>query len=273
MNYYDYQTTVNYSDLGEDGGLSQTGALRIMQEAACFASAAVGCAPGQLQEDFGVGWILVGWKLRMDAHPAWGTPITVRTWPRRMDVHFSDRDFLILDGAGNTILAATSGGCCWISAPAGPPLSPPPWPSAMPSGTTRPSRGRSPPTGEARRARRRPLPTPPWAGPGHLPPRQQPPLPGAGPGGPAPRGGGRGPAQRGDPLQAADPEGGHGPLPLLLHRRETPGGAEGQLPQKDPRPAVVLCVKLHASGPRCENRQKPGRLKVSRVWAVPVHTP
>ncbi len=108
MNYYDYQTTVNYSDLGEDGGLSQTGALRIMQEAACFASAAVGCAPGQLQEDFGVGWILVGWKLRMDAHPAWGTPITVRTWPRRMDVHFSDRDFLILDGAGNTILAATS---------------------------------------------------------------------------------------------------------------------------------------------------------------------
>lgn len=108
MQYYDYETKVQYSDLGEDGFLSQVGTLRLMQEAACEASASVDCAPGRLIERMGVGWILCGWKLKMGKKAAWGEPLTVRTWPRRMDIHFSDRDFLVTDAAGETVAAATS---------------------------------------------------------------------------------------------------------------------------------------------------------------------
>ena len=108
MNYYDYQTTVNYSDLGEDGLLSPSGALRLMQEAACMDSAAVGCAPKDLMKNHGVGWVLVGWKIHFSSRPEWGVPLSVKTWPRRIAGHLSDRDFTITDGSGTPVLAATS---------------------------------------------------------------------------------------------------------------------------------------------------------------------
>ena len=108
MQYYDYKTKVQYSDLGEDGFLSQAGLLRLMQEAACEASSQVGCAPMEMTRDQGMGWILCGWKLRLEKKMAWGEPLTVRTWPRRMDIHFSDRDFLVTDAAGETVAVATS---------------------------------------------------------------------------------------------------------------------------------------------------------------------
>ena len=102
MDFFDYKTKAQYSDLGEDGFLSPAGMLRLMQEAACEHSASVGCAPGELMERMGVGWILCGWKLQAGRKVPWGTELTVRTWPRRMDIHFSDRDFLILDRDGET---------------------------------------------------------------------------------------------------------------------------------------------------------------------------
>ena len=108
MDFFDYHTTAQYSDLGEDGFLSAAGMLRLMQEAACAHSASVGCAPGELMERMGLGWVLCGWKLHLERKVPWGTKLAVRTWPRRMDLHFSDRDFLILDKSGKTVAAATS---------------------------------------------------------------------------------------------------------------------------------------------------------------------
>ena len=108
MEFFEYHTKVQYSDLGEDGFLSAVGMLRLMQEAACEDSASVGCAPGELLEARGIGWVLCGWKLQLGQKAPWGTKLTVRTWPRRMDLHFSDRDFHILDEAGQTVAAATS---------------------------------------------------------------------------------------------------------------------------------------------------------------------
>ena len=108
MEFFEYHTKVQYSDLGEDGFLSAVGMLRLMQEAACEDSASVGCAPGELLEARGIGWVLCGWKLQLGQKAPWGTKLTVGTWPRRMDLHFSDRDFHILDEAGQTVAAATS---------------------------------------------------------------------------------------------------------------------------------------------------------------------
>ena len=107
MNYYSYRTKIAYSDLGEGGTLSATGALRILQEAACDASAAVGCSPMQLIRG-GKAWVLCAWKLRLGRKMEWGEELEVRTWPRRMENHTSDRDFEVLDREGKLVFAASS---------------------------------------------------------------------------------------------------------------------------------------------------------------------
>ena len=107
MSYYEYHTRVQYSDLGEDGLLSATGMLRLMQEAACEDSAGRGISPYIMDSD-GFGWVLCGWKLKISRRPVWGTALTVRTWPRAMAVHTSDRDFQMLDDRGEVLMAATS---------------------------------------------------------------------------------------------------------------------------------------------------------------------
>ena len=105
--YYSYHTRVAYSDLGEGAVLSSTGALRILQEAACDASAAVGCSPMELIRG-GKAWVLCAWKLRVLRRPEWGEALEVRTWPRRMENHTSDRDFEAYDQSGKLVFAAAS---------------------------------------------------------------------------------------------------------------------------------------------------------------------
>ena len=107
MNYYSYRTKIAYSDLGEGGTLSATGALRILQEAACDASAAVGCSPMQLIRG-GKAWVLCAWKLRLGRKMEWGEELEVRTWPHRMENHTSDRDFEVLHREGKLVFAASS---------------------------------------------------------------------------------------------------------------------------------------------------------------------
>ena len=104
---YDYPDSVQYPDLAEDGRLSPAGALRMMQEGSARASAAQGFGPEDTARR-GAAWALVGWKLHLLRRPAWAAPLTVRTWPRAMEGHVSDRDFLILDERGERTAAATS---------------------------------------------------------------------------------------------------------------------------------------------------------------------
>jgi len=105
MKYYLYETAVRYADLAENGCLSATAALGMMQEAAALASATCGLGPMDTQK---TAWALVGWKLHFHQRPRWNTPLTVRTWPRTMSNHTSDRDFIITDAAGEKVITATS---------------------------------------------------------------------------------------------------------------------------------------------------------------------
>ena len=107
MQYYDYHAKVQYSDLGEDARLSPTGALRLMQEAACEASAMAGFGPEDTKKQ-GFGWVLCGWKLQIHRRPFWGEALTVRTWPRTMALHTSDRDFILSDEKGERVISASS---------------------------------------------------------------------------------------------------------------------------------------------------------------------
>ena len=107
MEHYEFHCKVEYPDLGVDARLSHLGALRMMQEAACLDSSRTGYGPFDVERN-GVAWIICGWKVRLDRRPHWGTDLVVSTWPRTMSNHLSERDFLITDGQGQAVGAATS---------------------------------------------------------------------------------------------------------------------------------------------------------------------
>lgn len=107
MNCYEYPVTVQYDDLSEDRLCSPVSVLRMMQEAAARSSAACGFGPDSAEKR-GVVWALGGWRLELRRRCPWNSALTVRTWPRALETHTSDRDFLVLDSAGAPVAAATS---------------------------------------------------------------------------------------------------------------------------------------------------------------------
>ena len=111
-----YEADVAYSDLGPDQLLDHRGLLRILQEAAAFASDEVGYGIKDTARN-GVLWILAGWRLELCARPAWRSHLTVRTWPRSMDGFVSERDFLIY--SGETLVARATSRWFLVSAATG----------------------------------------------------------------------------------------------------------------------------------------------------------
>ena len=107
MDHYTFPCAVEYPDLGEDALFSHRGMMRIMQEAACYDSSRAGYGPFDIEKN-GIAWIICGWKMRLDRRPPWGTRLSVQTWPRTMSAMTSERDFLVTDGDGQLVGAATS---------------------------------------------------------------------------------------------------------------------------------------------------------------------
>jgi len=105
MTYYDFSTTVRYSDLAENARLSDTAILGMMQEAAARASDRCGFGPRDTRV---YAWALCGWKFHIHKHVKWAENLTIRTWPRTMAHRTSDRDFIITDESGERVVSATS---------------------------------------------------------------------------------------------------------------------------------------------------------------------
>ena len=105
MNYFDYPVSVRYSDLGEDGFLSDIAILGMMQEAAARDSDRCGLGPTNTRV---YAWALSGWKLHIHKAVPWATKLNIRTWPRTMVHRTSDRDFIITDESGDPVVSATS---------------------------------------------------------------------------------------------------------------------------------------------------------------------
>jgi acyl-ACP thioesterase len=59
----------------------------------------------QCQQKF---WVLSRLLVGVERSPAWGSPVTVRTWPRQARSVFAMRDFEFLDGAGMQLVAGSS---------------------------------------------------------------------------------------------------------------------------------------------------------------------
>lgn len=110
MSVYRFTTRVAYPDLNHEYRLSMTGAMRMMQEAACVHSDSLGFSFRTVDKTR-VHWLFVGWQVEMTGTARWNDTLHVDTWPRTMERVTSKRDFEIFNDQGELICRATSN---WI---------------------------------------------------------------------------------------------------------------------------------------------------------------
>lgn len=110
MSVYRFTTRVAYPDVDQSFYLSMTGAMRMMQEAACIHSDRLGYS-FRTVEQTRVHWVLVGWRVRQEGAAKWGQTVHVDTWPRTMARVTSERDFEIKNEREEVLFRATSN---WI---------------------------------------------------------------------------------------------------------------------------------------------------------------
>jgi len=78
------------------------------QDIASLASEALGFGIETLEEKFGVAWILTRIRVEITRIPEWDEEIVIETWPLEAGRVEFDRDYLVKDIHGNTIIKAIS---------------------------------------------------------------------------------------------------------------------------------------------------------------------
>lgn len=98
---------ITMSDISEVNELSNKGILRFLQEIACLHSDSCGSSVSN-QDEIGIAWILLNWKVRVFSRPHWNTPVMVKTWSSGQKHLSFYRDFEITDENNNLVAIATS---------------------------------------------------------------------------------------------------------------------------------------------------------------------
>jgi medium-chain acyl-[acyl-carrier-protein] hydrolase len=98
---------VRSSDTDARGRLSLMAACELLQESA--ARHAVGLGVGaDVLAPLGLAWVLVEWRLELDALPAWRDAVAVETWPSDLSERIATRDFRLSGSDGRPFGRATS---------------------------------------------------------------------------------------------------------------------------------------------------------------------
>jgi medium-chain acyl-[acyl-carrier-protein] hydrolase len=98
---------VRTGDTDARGRLSLTAACELLQESAARHAVALGVGADVLAP-LGLAWVLVEWRLEIDAVPAWRDPVTVETWPSDLSERIATRDFRLAAADGREWGRATS---------------------------------------------------------------------------------------------------------------------------------------------------------------------
>jgi medium-chain acyl-[acyl-carrier-protein] hydrolase len=98
---------VRSSETDARGRLSLVAACELLQESAARHAVALGVGADALAP-LGLAWVLVDWRLELDALPAWREPVTVETWPSDLSERIATRDFRLAFDGGREWGRATS---------------------------------------------------------------------------------------------------------------------------------------------------------------------
>lgn len=107
---YQYRSRIRYSEIGEDRRLTLPGLVNYFQDCSTFQSEELGVGLERLGGRYRA-WILASWKIVIDRLPQLGEEVITETWPYGFKGFFGDRNFRMLDSAGQTLARAAS---AWI---------------------------------------------------------------------------------------------------------------------------------------------------------------
>ncbi|MGA9120464.1 MAG: acyl-ACP thioesterase domain-containing protein [Bacteroidota bacterium] len=105
--FWEDEFTLTSYDVDFTGRLSVYSLLRRFQELAGSHAAHLGVGYDELRRD-GLAWFLSRIKIEVESLPRWGETVRLVTWPKGIDRLFALREFRMEDGAGKSLLVATS---------------------------------------------------------------------------------------------------------------------------------------------------------------------
>ncbi|MCI8294348.1 MAG: acyl-[acyl-carrier-protein] thioesterase [Lachnospiraceae bacterium] len=104
---YHFDSRVRYSETGEDGCLTLTGVIDLLQDCSTFQSEDCGVGVKYLESRRKV-WMLSSWRICIDRYPELGEQIRVGTWPYGNKGIYGYRNFVIEDLTGQRLVEADS---------------------------------------------------------------------------------------------------------------------------------------------------------------------
>lgn len=104
---YEMKCRVRFSEIENDGYISKTGIIDLLQNCSTFHSEDTGFGMKKLM-DCHHGWFVTDWQVKVLRRPAMAEYLTVRTYPYNFRSMIANRYFTISDANGEVIIKANS---------------------------------------------------------------------------------------------------------------------------------------------------------------------
>ncbi len=104
---YEMNGRVRYSEIDMKGNLTIAALINYLQDSSTFDSEDAGVGFSFLHTK-GWGWYITNWQIELNALPALGDRITVKTWVHHLKGMFAYRNYELRDAAGEALVRANS---------------------------------------------------------------------------------------------------------------------------------------------------------------------
>lgn len=104
---YQFESRVRYSETDQKQRLSIGAVVDYFQDCSTFQSEALGIGFEYLRGQKKV-WMVLSWQIEILRLPVLGEQITIQTWPYEFKAFYGNRNFALLDEAGNYLVKANS---------------------------------------------------------------------------------------------------------------------------------------------------------------------
>lgn len=104
---YQFESRVRYSETDQKKRLSIGAVVDYFQDCSTFQSEALGIGFEYLSKQNKV-WMVLSWQIEILHMPVLGDQITIQTWPYEFKAFYGNRNFTLLDEAGNYLVKANS---------------------------------------------------------------------------------------------------------------------------------------------------------------------
>lgn len=109
---FSFTSTIRFSEVDMNRKLSLSSIVNYFQDCSTFQSEAIGLGFDYLANIHRV-WLMSAWQIVIYRLPSFGETIQIGTWAHSFDALYGNRNFVLIDESGQTIVAANS---VWVFA-------------------------------------------------------------------------------------------------------------------------------------------------------------